>query len=99
MVIESQLHGRLTREGREQYELSKTMASKPYVLWHLDFAKVFQEKGGFDIVIGNPPYLESRSPNFSEDLKEQLQRLMISRYGKNAKWFPRGADLLIFFLS
>lgn len=24
---------------------------------------------------------------------------MISRYGKNAKWFPRGADLLIFFFE
>ena len=33
------------------------MASKPYVLWQLDFARVFREKGGFDIVIGNPPYI------------------------------------------
>lgn len=40
----------------ERYEATKNMASKPYVLWQLDFAKVFREKGGFDIVIGNPPY-------------------------------------------
>jgi len=30
--------------------------NKPYFLWHLYFMDVFME-GGFDIVIGNPPYL------------------------------------------
>lgn len=29
--------------------------NKPFFLWHLLFADVFQE-GGFDIVIGNPPF-------------------------------------------
>lgn len=31
--------------------------SKPFILWQLYFPKVFKENGGFDIVIGNPPYL------------------------------------------
>lgn len=31
--------------------------NKPFFLWHLFFADVFQE-GGFDIVIGNPPYIQ-----------------------------------------
>jgi len=31
--------------------------NKPFFLWHLYFAEVFQE-GGFDIVIGNPPYIQ-----------------------------------------
>ena len=30
---------------------------RPYFLWHLNFFEVFQEKGGFDIVIANPPYI------------------------------------------
>ncbi len=30
---------------------------RPYFLWHLFFADVF-ENGGFDIVIGNPPYIK-----------------------------------------
>ncbi|MDD4276199.1 MAG: type II restriction endonuclease, partial [Clostridia bacterium] len=38
------------------YETSK-MPSTPYFLWKLNFAKVFKDKGGFDIVIGNPPYV------------------------------------------
>ncbi|MEM3846230.1 MAG: DNA methyltransferase, partial [Candidatus Parvarchaeota archaeon] len=29
---------------------------KPFV-WDIDFAEIFAEKGGFDIVIGNPPYV------------------------------------------
>ena len=33
-----------------------TRSNKPYFLWHLYFMDVFKE-GGFDIVIGNPPYL------------------------------------------
>ena len=41
----------------DKYHGSKQLASKPYVLWQLDFARVFREKGGFDIVIGNPPYI------------------------------------------
>lgn len=30
---------------------------KPYFLWHLWFKDVF-DKGGFDIIIGNPPYIQ-----------------------------------------
>lgn len=30
---------------------------RPYFLWHLFFADVFTD-GGFDIVIGNPPYIQ-----------------------------------------
>lgn len=30
---------------------------KPYFLWHLWFKDVF-DKGGFDIMIGNPPYIQ-----------------------------------------
>ena len=37
-------------------EISKT-DEKPYFLWHLFFADVFKN-GGFDIVIGNPPYIK-----------------------------------------
>lgn len=54
-------------------------------------------KEGFDIVIGNPPYLESRSSNFSESLKVSLQSEIQKRRLSDAGAFPRGADLLIFF--
>lgn len=55
-LLHSQLEG-ASEEVLAAYEESKHMASKPYVLWQIDFARVFREKGGFDIVIGNPPYI------------------------------------------
>jgi len=32
---------------------------KPFV-WDIDFAEIFGDKGGFDIVIGNPPYVKQQ---------------------------------------
>lgn len=31
---------------------------KPFFLWKLHFSEVFKKNGGFDIVIGNPPYIQ-----------------------------------------
>lgn len=56
LVILTQLDG-CDPEKIQRYHKTKRMASKPYILWQLDFARVFREKGGFDIVIGNPPYI------------------------------------------
>lgn len=70
MVILSQLDGCAPDKIQRYYE-SKRMASKPYVLWQLDFARVFREKGGFDIVIGNPPY----GAKFSTKEKKVLSRI------------------------
>jgi type I restriction-modification system DNA methylase subunit len=44
---------------------------KNYFLWKLHFAGVFQEKGGFDVVIGNPPYVRQEE---IKELKPALQR-------------------------
>ncbi|HEY5371751.1 MAG TPA: N-6 DNA methylase [Hanamia sp.] len=41
----------------EQLHELQTRTDKPYFLWHLWFKDVF-DKGGFDIVIGNPPYIQ-----------------------------------------
>lgn len=48
----------LPEDALERYEISKHKSSKPYVLWQIEFARVFKEKGGFDVVIGNPPYIQ-----------------------------------------
>ena len=46
----------LPEDKREEFYAADKRVSKPFVLWQLEFARVFYEKGGFDIVIGNPPY-------------------------------------------
>ncbi len=56
---------------------------------------------GFDVVIGNPPYLESRSPAFSDEIKDALLHAVEHRW-KNldpAVHVTRGADLLVYFFE
>ena len=44
-----------------------------FFLWHIYFKEVF-DKGGFDIVIANPPYVQlSKQPNVSESYKKTLK--------------------------
>jgi hypothetical protein len=46
---------------------------RPYFLWHTYFKDVF-DKGGFDIVIGNPPYIsiENLNPGLKKSLFEKF---------------------------
>ena len=90
----------LTEQGIHiDFEDIDLSANTHFFLWHTWFHDVFSRpsKEGFDIVIGNPPYLESRSPNFPESLKVSLQSEIQKRRLSDARAFPRGADLLIFF--
>ncbi len=61
----------MTDDIKERFISSFVMPSKPYILWKLAFAKVFKDKGGFDIVIGNPPYVQLQKA-ISEDGKIKL---------------------------
>lgn len=40
----------------EEYYDTQKQSSKPFILWQLYFPRVFRDNGGFDAVIGNPPY-------------------------------------------
>lgn len=42
------------------HNFSKKDRIRPFFPWHLYFADVFNDNAGFDIVIGNPPYLKER---------------------------------------
>lgn len=98
-IIHEQLQNRPDLMRKYVAPEVRNAASKPFIIWQLYFPKVFKDNGGFDICIGNPPYLESRSPFFSEEFKNILQESIKERYGKNADWIPRGADLLIYFFE
>lgn len=70
----------------EKYKSVRNKKSKPYFLWELDFAKVFQDKGGFDIVIGNPPYVRQ------EEIVE-IKNVLKNNY----KSYSARADLYVYF--
>lgn len=77
---------KLTREKgllfKEREELKKQRKSnrRPYFLWKLEFSKVFRNNGGFDIVIGNPPYIEFKK--LDQELKDILKLNYDSAKGK-----------------
>jgi len=48
---------------------------RPYFLWHLYFMDVF-EKGGFDVMIGNPPYISA--PNMVKNNPDGRQSIIDS---------------------
>lgn len=77
-----------SKEVIEKYHQSKELASKPYVLWQIDFARVFREKGGFDVVIGNPPYISAQSQKANQKLNELRTILSKNKRFKslNSKW-------------
>lgn len=76
-------------ETLNEYEKSKKQSSKPYILWALDFARVFREKDGFDIVIGNPPYIGESGH------KEIFREVAKTRFG--SKCYQGKMDFFYFF--
>jgi len=78
---------------------SKTLGYRVDFDFELAFSEVFHLKGGFDLFIGNPPYLEARSKEFTDELKEKIQLSTQGRWKDHSKFITRGADLLIYFLE
>ncbi|MDQ3257005.1 MAG: Eco57I restriction-modification methylase domain-containing protein, partial [Acidobacteriota bacterium] len=79
------------RDRREQTALRELVKHrrdnrKNYFLWKLHFVEVFQGKGGFDVVIGNPPYVRQEE---IKHLKPALQR--------SFQTFTGTADLYVYF--
>lgn len=56
-LIEATLKEQNKLSALKKLEEFKRSNTKPFFLWKLNFAEVFEEKGGFDVVIGNPPYI------------------------------------------
>ncbi|MBU0702056.1 Eco57I restriction-modification methylase domain-containing protein [bacterium] len=86
------------REQSKTFDLKKLEALKkanikPFFLWRLHFSEVFQEKGGFDVVIGNPPYgTEISAPEKQVFLRQyHHQDYQLDSY---LLFMERGFDLL-----
>ena len=66
-----------------------------FMLWHTWFYDVFSQ-GGFDIVIGNPPYVSTATQMANPSLLDQRNRIIASGYYKtlHSKW-----DLYVPFME
>jgi hypothetical protein len=66
----------LDNHGQKEIKLAHLSNSdeRPFFLWHLFFQEIF-EAGGFDIVIGNPPYGAKISKTHQSLFREKFQDL------------------------
>jgi hypothetical protein len=53
----------------ELHSQKKVILSEKPLIWSIEFSEIFSTKGGFDIVIGNPPYIRH------EDIEDPLGRI------------------------
>ncbi len=62
-------------------------ANKDFFLWHTWFKDIF-DNGGFDIVIGNPPYISAPTQIANVTLAKQRERIVFSKRYKTLyqKW-------------
>ncbi|MGC7872068.1 Eco57I restriction-modification methylase domain-containing protein [Desulfosporosinus sp. SYSU MS00001] len=82
--------------------VSKIAAVNKFMHWELEFADLFEERGGFDLVIGNPPWikmewneqavLSDRHPmfavkNFTANQTTQNRSTALSVWGTRALYF------------
>ncbi|MFD2143981.1 Eco57I restriction-modification methylase domain-containing protein [Mucilaginibacter antarcticus] len=72
--------GEHIRELQNELLLMRQSKVYPYFLWHLWFSDVFDD-GGFDIVIGNPPYIQLQSMKKQTDLLQAAGYETFSRTG------------------
>ena len=61
-----------------------------------DPAYMFHRREGFDVVLGNPPYVESRSSMVGKAAKKAYGDQVESDWGSR---IPRGSDLLVYFYA
>lgn len=55
-LIEETLKEQRREDKLEEIRKLRRKNIRPFFIWKLEFSDVFKEKGGFDVVIGNPPY-------------------------------------------
>lgn len=84
-----------TEKLRKFKDVSKKK-QKPWFIWVLEFYDVFKNNGGFDIVIGNPPYgLINKKQNQQKTIEMTEEEL--SSIKNNSIYYPAKGGLLNIF--
>ena len=91
---------KICAEGNQEVQAAVDELEIPnsqFFLWHTYFNDVF-EKGGFDIVIGNPPYIDSETMAISQPVERKLYSSQYQTAKGNwdiyVVFYERGMNLL-----
>jgi len=79
----------------KRLEVFKKSNIKPFFLWKLNFSDVF-EQGGFDIVIGNPPYVQLQKfahTQMQKDLENQKFKTFEKTGDLYTLFYEKGLEL------
>lgn len=82
------IEGKLKELDAVASDVVRGVRSLDFFQWHLHFNDVFREKGGFDVVIGNPPYVRQEQ---IKSLKPTLQ--------EEYECYVGTADLFVYFFE
>ena len=68
-------------------------------VWYVDFPQIFIPqtigvRGGFDIIVGNPPFVTARNPHKRELWRERWPRVSVGTYQLVCPFFELGFSLL-----
>jgi hypothetical protein len=86
----------LENKGKARQNLLKfeETEERPYFLWHLYFMDVF-EQGGFDVMIGNPPYIQLQKITDDSNLLQSVGYETFTRTGDiYGLFYEKGINLL-----
>lgn len=101
-LIEKENQALYTKEGfyldsveKQLKEFTEGQKKKSFFAWKLYFAEVFEEKGGFDIVIGNPPYIGEKNHKdmFEPVKKSELGRFYLGKMDYFYFFFHKALDI------
>src|SRR6266540_2026912 len=62
------------REAQAELVQMDFSRNKPFFLWELHFLDVFRDGGGFNVVIGNPPYVRADSGEEHLEMRKAIER-------------------------
>ena len=87
-IIEMTLRQQGHEDKVEELKGLRRKNIKPFFIWKLEFADVFKSKEGFDVVIGNPPYVGEKG---NKDIFRPVAK------GNLGKYYQGKMDLFYFF--
>jgi hypothetical protein len=73
--------------------------AKPFFIWQLEFIDVFEDKGGFDVIIANPPYISFYSRQSRLDEYKDEVEILRKTYQFTNKSIPGRLNSVMFFIE
>ncbi|OGP55632.1 MAG: hypothetical protein A2162_08700 [Deltaproteobacteria bacterium RBG_13_52_11b] len=95
-LIEATLKEQHKTDALKRIDEWKKANIRPFFLWKFHFAEVFREKGGFDVVIANPPYVRQESiKEFKPQLKQAFGAFYCGTADLYTYFYKRGLEILM----